>query len=67
MFAILEKLTEIKDNQVDKIKRNIETLPVLNEKLEQALKLCEEVETGYLEVQKVPCLYCSIFHNLYIY
>ncbi|KAJ0182673.1 hypothetical protein K1T71_002042 [Dendrolimus kikuchii] len=53
LFAILEKLTEIKDNQVDKIKRSIETLPVLNEKLEQALKLCEEVETDYLEVQKV--------------
>ncbi|XP_073957527.1 biogenesis of lysosome-related organelles complex 1 subunit 5-like isoform X2 [Choristoneura fumiferana] len=54
LFSILEKLTEIKDTQVDKIKKGSETaLPVLNEKLDQALQLCEEVEKNYLKVQQV--------------
>ncbi|KAI8438240.1 hypothetical protein MSG28_010847 [Choristoneura fumiferana] len=53
LFSILEKLTEIKDTQVDKIKKGSETaLPVLNEKLDQALQLCEEVEKNYLKVQQ---------------
>lgn len=54
MFSILEKLTDIKDSQADKIKKTGETgLPVLKEKLEQALQLSEEVEHDYLESQKV--------------
>lgn len=54
LFAILEKLTDIKDSQVDKIKKCGETgLPVLKEKLEQALQLSEEVEKDYLETHKV--------------
>lgn len=54
LFAILETLTEIKDNEADRIKRNGETvLPVLSEKLDQALQLFEEVEKDYLDIQKV--------------
>ncbi|XP_013194667.2 biogenesis of lysosome-related organelles complex 1 subunit 5 [Amyelois transitella] len=54
LFSILEKLTEVKDNQVDKIKKVGEAaLPLLNEKLEQALQLCEEVERESIEIQKV--------------
>ncbi|XP_063394973.1 biogenesis of lysosome-related organelles complex 1 subunit 5 isoform X1 [Cydia fagiglandana] len=53
LFFILEKVTDIKDSQVDKIKKGSEAaLPVLSEKLNQALQLCEGVETDYLEVQK---------------
>lgn len=53
LFSILEKLTDIKDSQADRIRRNGETtLPVLNEKLEQALQLCEEVEKDYLHIKK---------------
>ncbi|KAI5639754.1 organelle biogenesis, muted-like protein domain-containing protein [Phthorimaea operculella] len=53
LFAILEKLTEIKDTQVDKIRKGGEALPVLNEKLEQVLQLCDGVEKNYLEHQKI--------------
>lgn len=53
LFFILEKVTDIKDSQVDKIKKGSEAaLPVLSEKLNQALQLCERIETDYLEVQK---------------
>ncbi|XP_063357611.1 biogenesis of lysosome-related organelles complex 1 subunit 5 isoform X1 [Cydia amplana] len=53
LFFILEKVTDIKDSQVDKIKKGSEAaLPVLSEKLNQALQLCEAVEADYLEVQK---------------
>ncbi|XP_028155873.1 biogenesis of lysosome-related organelles complex 1 subunit 5-like isoform X3 [Ostrinia furnacalis] len=53
LFSILEKLTEIKDNQVEKISKIAEhSLPVLNEKLEQALQLCDNIEKEYLEVHK---------------
>lgn len=53
LFSILEKLTDIKDSQADRIRRNGETtLPVLNEKLEQALQLCKEVEKDYLHIKK---------------
>ncbi|CAB3240349.1 unnamed protein product [Arctia plantaginis] len=54
LFAILEKLTDIKDSQVEKIKKSGEAgLPILAEKLEQALQLCEEVEKGYLDHHQV--------------
>lgn len=54
LFAILEKLTDIKDSQVEKIKKSGETgLPILAEKLEQALQHCEEVEKGYLDHHQV--------------
>ncbi|XP_049883794.1 biogenesis of lysosome-related organelles complex 1 subunit 5 [Pectinophora gossypiella] len=52
LFAILEKLTDIKDTQVDKIKRSGEALPILSEKLDQVLQQCEEVEKTYIEFQK---------------
>ncbi|XP_047985046.1 biogenesis of lysosome-related organelles complex 1 subunit 5 isoform X2 [Leguminivora glycinivorella] len=53
LFYILEKVTDIKDSQVDKIKKGSEAaLPVLSEKLNQALEVCEAVETDYLKVQK---------------
>uniref|UniRef100_A0A2A4JGK1 Biogenesis of lysosome-related organelles complex 1 subunit 5 n=1 Tax=Heliothis virescens TaxID=7102 RepID=A0A2A4JGK1_HELVI len=53
LFAILEKLTDIKDSQADKIIKSGETgLPVLKEKLQQALQLSEEVEKDYLESRK---------------
>lgn len=53
LFAILEKLTEIKDSQVDRIKKGADTLPVLNEKLDQALKLSGDIENEYLDVHEV--------------
>lgn len=53
LFSILEKLTDIKDTQVDKIKSSGEALPVLNEKLQQVLLLTEDIEKQYLEAQKV--------------
>ncbi|XP_053615811.1 biogenesis of lysosome-related organelles complex 1 subunit 5 isoform X2 [Plodia interpunctella] len=53
LFSILETLTETKDNQADKIKKSGEpALPLLSEKLEQALHLCEEVEKEYIDIQK---------------
>ncbi|KAJ8736518.1 hypothetical protein PYW08_007174 [Mythimna loreyi] len=53
LFAILEKLTDIKDSQAEKIIKAGETgLPVLKEKLQQALLLSEEVEKNYLESHK---------------
>ncbi|KAM3967566.1 biogenesis of lysosome-related organelles complex 1 subunit 5 [Aphomia sociella] len=53
LFSILEKITDIKDSQVDRIRRSGETtLPILNEKLEQVLQLCDEVEQEYLHLQK---------------
>ncbi|XP_045779118.1 biogenesis of lysosome-related organelles complex 1 subunit 5 [Maniola jurtina] len=53
LFAILENLTEIKDTQVEKIsKSSVAALPVLAEKLDQALKLSDEIEKDYLELQK---------------
>lgn len=54
LFVILENLTDIKDTQAEKtIKSSTAALPVLGEKLEQALKLSQEIETGYLELQKI--------------
>ncbi|XP_021200388.1 biogenesis of lysosome-related organelles complex 1 subunit 5 isoform X1 [Helicoverpa armigera] len=53
LFAILEKLTDIKDSQAEKIIKSGETgLPVLKEKLQQALLLSDEVEKDYLEARK---------------
>ncbi|XP_062524569.1 biogenesis of lysosome-related organelles complex 1 subunit 5 isoform X2 [Bombyx mori] len=54
LFKILEKITEIKDNESERIRKSgHNALPVLSEKLEQALNLCEELEKDYLETQKV--------------
>ncbi|CAH2239512.1 biogenesis of lysosome-related organelles complex 1 subunit 5 isoform X1 [Pararge aegeria] len=54
LFAIVENLTEIKDTQVERISKNsIAALPVLAEKLEQALKLSDQIEKDYLELQKI--------------
>lgn len=54
LFSILEKLTDIKDSQADKIRKSGETgLPILKEKLEQALQLSDEVEKDYQEKHKV--------------
>ncbi|XP_023947390.2 biogenesis of lysosome-related organelles complex 1 subunit 5 isoform X2 [Bicyclus anynana] len=54
LFAILENLTDIKDTQVEKItKSSVAVFPVLLEKLDQAVKLSEEVEKDYLELQKI--------------
>ncbi|XP_022822466.1 biogenesis of lysosome-related organelles complex 1 subunit 5 isoform X2 [Spodoptera litura] len=54
LFSILEKLTDIKDSQAEKIIKTGETgLPVLKEKLEQALQLSAEVEKDYLDSRKV--------------
>lgn len=56
LFSILEKLTEIKDSQVEKINKSAEnSLPVLSEKLEQALQLCENIEKDYLTIHEVSC------------
>ncbi|KAL0901761.1 hypothetical protein ABMA27_006937 [Loxostege sticticalis] len=53
LFSILEKLTEIKDSQVEKINKSAEnSLPVLSEKLEQALQLCENIEKDYLTIHE---------------
>ncbi|XP_038208210.1 biogenesis of lysosome-related organelles complex 1 subunit 5 [Zerene cesonia] len=53
LFNILENITDIKDTQLDKIQRSSKTaLPVLSEKLQQALTLTEEVEKDYLEIQQ---------------
>lgn len=54
LFSILENLTDIKDTQVDKICKNGKTaLPTLSEKLDQSLKLCEEIEKDYLVLKEV--------------
>lgn len=54
LFSILEKLTDIKDSQAEKIIKTGETgLPVLKEKLEQALQLSAEVEKDYLDSRQV--------------
>ncbi|CAH2050157.1 unnamed protein product, partial [Iphiclides podalirius] len=54
LFSILENLTDIKDTQVEKICKNGKTtLPILSEKLEQSLQLCEEIEKEYSEIKKV--------------
>ncbi|KAL0851383.1 hypothetical protein ABMA28_007199 [Loxostege sticticalis] len=53
LFSILEKLTEIKDSQVEKINKSAEnSLPVLSEKLEQALQLCENIEKDCLTIHE---------------
>ncbi|CAG9581216.1 unnamed protein product [Danaus chrysippus] len=53
LFAILEKLTDIKDTQLEKVEKASKTaLPVLAEKLNQALQLSEEIETDYLQLQE---------------
>lgn len=53
LFSILEKLTDVKDTQVDKIKKSGETgLPILSEKLDQTLELFSGVEAEIAEVQK---------------
>lgn len=54
LFSILEKFTDIKDTQVDRIKRSAATgLPVLNEKLTQLQQLCVNSDKEYLEFRKV--------------
>ncbi|CAH2102779.1 unnamed protein product [Euphydryas editha] len=54
LFVILENLTDIKDTQAEKIIKSSSTaLPVLGEKLEQALKLSQEIEIEYLDIQKI--------------
>lgn len=54
LFSILEKLTDIKDSQAEKIIKTGETgLPVLKEKLEQALQLSAEVEKDYLDSRQI--------------
>ncbi|CAK1544555.1 unnamed protein product [Leptosia nina] len=53
LFSILEDITEIKDTQVDKISRISTTgLPVLKEKLQQALDLTEIIDKDYKEIEK---------------
>ncbi|XP_045528177.1 biogenesis of lysosome-related organelles complex 1 subunit 5 [Pieris brassicae] len=53
LFNILENITDIKDTQVDKIHRIGSTaLPVLSEKLQQALLLTEDIEKVYTDIQK---------------
>ncbi|CAG4965500.1 unnamed protein product [Colias eurytheme] len=53
LFNILENITDIKDTQLDKIQRSSKAaLPVLSEKLQQALTLTEEVEKDYLLIQQ---------------
>ncbi|CAH0405506.1 unnamed protein product [Chilo suppressalis] len=52
LFFILEKVTEIKDSQVEKIKKGSETLPIFSEKLGQALQLCESITNEYLNVNE---------------
>lgn len=54
LFSILEIFTDIKDTQVDRIKRSAEAgLPVLNEKLAQLQLLCVNSDKEYLEFQEV--------------
>lgn len=54
LFSILEQLTDIKDSQVEKIKKSGEAgLPVLTEKLAQALELSENLEKEYLSYHQV--------------
>ncbi|XP_022117400.1 biogenesis of lysosome-related organelles complex 1 subunit 5 [Pieris rapae] len=53
LFNILENITDIKDTQVDKIHRIGSTaLPVLSEKLQQALLLTDDIEKVYTDKQK---------------
>lgn len=53
LFAILEKFAEIKDIELVTIKKTGEAgLPVLKEKLDQAINLFEKVEADYLETRK---------------
>lgn len=54
LFAILEKFAEIKDVELVTVKKcGVVGLPVLKEKLDQAIQLFDEVETDYLETRKV--------------
>lgn len=58
LFNILENITDIKDTQVDKIHRTGSTaLPVLSEKIQQALLLTEDIGKVYADIQKVICYY----------
>lgn len=58
LFAILEKFAEIKDIELVTIKKSGEVgLPILKEKLDQAIQLFDEVEADYLETKKVPCTF----------
>ncbi|XP_050671115.1 biogenesis of lysosome-related organelles complex 1 subunit 5 [Leptidea sinapis] len=52
LFSILENLTDVKDSQVDKIRKSSKVLPILSEKLQQVLALTDSVEKEYLELQK---------------
>lgn len=64
LFTILETLTEIKDSEADRIQRNgKKALPVLSEKLDQALLLCEEVEKDYLNIQEVSAKKRAEYHD----
>lgn len=53
LFSILEKVTEVKDTQIDKIVRAGDILPKLNEKLTEALVLFEDIENNSKERQQV--------------
>ncbi|XP_068626962.1 biogenesis of lysosome-related organelles complex 1 subunit 5 [Battus philenor] len=54
LFSIIENYTDVKDTHADKIvKAGAIVLPLLNEKLEQSLKLIGEIEKDYSDIQKV--------------
>ncbi|XP_026320121.1 biogenesis of lysosome-related organelles complex 1 subunit 5 isoform X2 [Hyposmocoma kahamanoa] len=54
LFSILEKFTDIKDTQVDHIKKSAGTgIPVLNEKLTQLQLLCINSDKEYLEFHEI--------------
>ncbi|KOB71352.1 Protein Muted-like protein [Operophtera brumata] len=54
MLKEFEKFAEIKDIELVTVKKCGEVgLPVLKEKLDQAIKLFDEVESDYLETRKV--------------
>lgn len=54
LFKIIENFAEIKDVELVTLKKSGEVgLPVLKEKLDQAIKLFEDIETDYLESRKV--------------
>lgn len=64
MFSILEKITEVKDNQIEKIKKTGEaTLPVINANLNEALHLFNEIEKNSQKLQEV-CNFSKYFVNI---
>ncbi|GBP13172.1 hypothetical protein EVAR_93130_1 [Eumeta japonica] len=54
LFSILEKVTDIKVTQLDKIKKSGEiSLSAVSDKLTIALSLSEDIKTQYSEIQKI--------------